>query len=54
VEIGWRAGRFDVFRVASAARDVARARTLRLDALEAAWLGRVELERTTGRVGGVR
>jgi cobalt-zinc-cadmium efflux system outer membrane protein len=48
VETGWLAGRFDVFRVATAARDVARARGLRLDALEAAWLERIALDRATG------
>jgi cobalt-zinc-cadmium efflux system outer membrane protein len=52
VEVGWRAGRFDVFRVASAARDVARARGLRLDALEAAWLERIALDRATGGASG--
>lgn len=48
VETGWRSGRFDIFRVATAARDVARVRSLRLDALEAAWLERISLERVTG------
>src|SRR4029079_1450421 len=37
VEAGWLAGRFDVFRVAAAARDVARVRASRLHPLEAAW-----------------
>lgn len=50
VETGWRSGRFDIFRVTSAARDVARIRSLRLDALEAAWLERVALERAAGAV----
>ena len=48
VESGWRAGRFDVFRVTSAARDLERARSLRLDALEAAWLERIALDRAVG------
>lgn len=48
VETGWRSGRFDIFRVTTAARDVARVRSLRLDALEAAWLDRIALDRATG------
>jgi outer membrane protein, heavy metal efflux system len=48
VEIGWRSGRFDIFRVTNAARDVARVRGLRLDALEAAWLERIAVERAIG------
>lgn len=52
VETGWRSGKLDVFRVASAARDVARAKGLRLDALEAAWVDRIELDRAAG--GGTR
>lgn len=51
VETGWRSGRFDVFRVTNAARDVARIRSLRLDALEAAWLERIALDRATGGGG---
>ena len=50
VEAGWLAGRFDVFRVATAARDVARTRGSRLDALEAAWLTRIALDRAAGGV----
>jgi outer membrane protein, heavy metal efflux system len=50
VEQGWLAGRFDVFRVATAARDVARVRASRLDALEAAWLARIALDRAAGGV----
>ena len=50
VEAGWLSGRFDVFRVASAARDVARVRGLRLDALEAAWMERIALDRAVGGV----
>lgn len=50
VEAGWLAGRFDMFRVATAARDVARARASRLDALEAAWLARIALDRAAGGV----
>ena len=50
VEQGWLAGRFDVFRVATAARDVARLRASRLDALEAAWVARIALDRAAGGV----
>lgn len=52
VEVGWLAGRFDVFRVASAARDVARVRAARLEALEGAWMARIALDRASG--GGTR
>ncbi|MBK6460204.1 MAG: TolC family protein [Myxococcales bacterium] len=48
VELGWIAGRFDIFRVTTAARDVARVRALRIDALEAAWLEHVALDYTVG------
>jgi cobalt-zinc-cadmium efflux system outer membrane protein len=48
VEEGWRSGEFDVFRVTSAARDVARLRGMRLDAIEAAWVERAALDRIVG------
>lgn len=48
VESGWRSGRFDIFRVTSATRDLARVRALRLDALEAAWMERIALDRAVG------
>ncbi|MFO0678317.1 MAG: TolC family protein [Polyangiaceae bacterium] len=48
VETGWLAGRFDIFRVTTASRDLARIRELRLDALEAVWLERIALERAVG------
>jgi outer membrane protein, heavy metal efflux system len=48
IETGWRSGRFDVLRVTSAARDLVRAKGLRLDALEAAWLDRIALEEAAG------
>ncbi|MBK6694944.1 MAG: TolC family protein [Myxococcales bacterium] len=48
VESGWRSGRFDIFRVVSAARDLARVRTARLDALETAWLARIAIDRAVG------
>lgn len=50
VEVGWLAGRFDMFRVATAARDVARVRAARLDALEGAWLARIALDRAAGGI----
>jgi cobalt-zinc-cadmium efflux system outer membrane protein len=48
VEVGWLAGRFDMFRVATAARDVARIRAARLEALESAWIARIALDRAAG------
>lgn len=48
IETGWRSGRFDIFRVTAAARDLVRARSMRLDALEAAWVERIALERAAG------
>jgi cobalt-zinc-cadmium efflux system outer membrane protein len=48
VEEGWRAGRFDVFRVTAAAHDLVRLRALRVDVLRRIWSERVVLERLTG------
>jgi outer membrane protein, heavy metal efflux system len=48
VEAGWRAGRFDLFRVTTAARDITRLRSRRLDAIEGAWLERIALFRAVG------
>ena len=48
IETGWRSGRFDIFRVTSAARDLVRMKAMRLDALEAAWVERIALERAAG------
>jgi outer membrane protein TolC len=48
VATGWRSGRFDIFRVTTAARDFARLLGLRLDALEAVWLERVALDYAVG------
>lgn len=48
IETGWKSGRFDVFRVTAAARDVARVRALRVDALEAVWMARLDLDRAVG------
>jgi len=47
-EAGFEAGRFDVFRLLNAARDSLRVRASRIDAIEAAWLARIELERAVG------
>ena len=47
-EAGYEAGRFDVFRLLSAARDSLRVRASRVNAIEAAWLFRIELERAVG------
>jgi cobalt-zinc-cadmium efflux system outer membrane protein len=47
-EAAWQAGRFDVFRVLAAARDAVRVRALRVEALEQAWIARIELERAAG------
>jgi cobalt-zinc-cadmium efflux system outer membrane protein len=48
VEAGFQAGRFDVFRWLAAARDSLRVRASRIDAIEATWLARIELERAVG------
>lgn len=48
IETGWNLGRFDVFRVTTAARDLGRLRSQALDALEGAWLQRAELDRAVG------
>jgi outer membrane protein TolC len=47
-EAGWQAGRFDVFRLLTAARDALRVRAHRIDALEAVWMSYIELERASG------
>jgi cobalt-zinc-cadmium efflux system outer membrane protein len=47
-EAGFQAGRFDVFRLLAAARDSLRVRVSRIDAIEAAWVARIELERAVG------
>ena len=52
VETGWLAGRFDIFRVTTASRDLARIRELQLDALESVWLERIALDRAVG--GGIQ
>lgn len=48
VEAGWRAGRFDIFRLTTATRELLRVRRERLETLAAAWHARVELERVSG------
>jgi cobalt-zinc-cadmium efflux system outer membrane protein len=48
VEQGWRAGRFDVFRLVAAAQDLARLRFMRVDVIERIWQERLILERLTG------
>jgi outer membrane protein, heavy metal efflux system len=47
-EAGWQAGRFDLFRLLTAARDALRVRATRVTVLEEAWLARIELERAVG------
>ncbi|HET8937522.1 MAG TPA: TolC family protein [Polyangiales bacterium] len=47
-EGGWRAGRFDWFRVAVAARNLMEVRAARIDALAALWSARVLLARARG------
>ena len=47
-EAGWQAGRFDLFRLLTAARDALRLRANRIDVLESAWIARIELERAVG------
>jgi cobalt-zinc-cadmium efflux system outer membrane protein len=47
-EAGWQAGRFDLFRLLTAARDALRVRATRIDVLEETWLARIELERAVG------
>lgn len=48
VEEGWRAGRFDVFRLTTATRDLLRVRRESLETLLSAWRDFVELERVSG------
>jgi cobalt-zinc-cadmium efflux system outer membrane protein len=47
-EAGWRAGRFDWFRVALAARDLVQVRAQRVEALSALWAQRIVLARARG------
>lgn len=48
IEEGWRAGRFDIFRLTGAARDTLRLEREHLETLSAAWADWVELQRTSG------
>jgi cobalt-zinc-cadmium efflux system outer membrane protein len=50
VEEGWKAGRFDIFRLTAATRELNRARRERLETLLAAWVDYVELQRASGGV----
>jgi cobalt-zinc-cadmium efflux system outer membrane protein len=47
-EAGWKAGRFDWFRVALAARDLVQVRAQRVEALSALWTQRIVLARARG------
>lgn len=48
VESGWLAGRFDIFRVVNAARNLTRLRTLKLHILGTAWKERIALAHAMG------
>ncbi|MCC6750717.1 MAG: TolC family protein [Deltaproteobacteria bacterium] len=51
VELGWQAGRFDIFRLTAAAADAAELHLARVDALEACWQAWVGLLEATGAEG---
>ncbi len=48
IEVGWRAGRFDIFRLTTATRELQRVERERLEALLGAWGDFVELQRVSG------
>ncbi|MBE2254074.1 MAG: TolC family protein [Myxococcus sp.] len=48
VEEGWKAGRFDLFRLTAATRELNRVRRERLETLSSAWADYVELQRASG------
>ncbi|HET6334272.1 MAG TPA: TolC family protein [Polyangiales bacterium] len=48
VETGWRAGRFDIFRLTTAAQSLVRMKAARVSVLERIWRQRMLLERWTG------
>jgi outer membrane protein TolC len=48
VETGWRAGRFDIFRLTTAAQSLVRMKAARVGVLERIWRQRMLLERWTG------
>lgn len=52
IEAGWRAGRFDVFRLTSTIRELQRVERERLETLLAAWSDYVELQRVSGALSG--
>ena len=45
---GWQAGKFDLFRVITASRELMEARLRHLDLLEELWVAAIELERAVG------
>ena len=45
---GWQAGKFDLFRVITASRELMEARLRHLDLLEELWVAAIELERSVG------
>jgi outer membrane protein, heavy metal efflux system len=47
---GWRAGKFDLFRVVQASREVGEARRAQLEAIRAFWQAVIELDRATGAI----
>ena len=48
IETGWTAGRFDVFRLTAATRDLIRAQRDHLEAVGIGWADFIELQRVTG------
>ncbi len=50
IEEGWRAGRFDVFRLTTVTRELQRVERERLETLLAAWADYVELQRVSGEL----
>ena len=48
VQQGWRAGKFDLFRVIQASREAGEARRRQLEVLGALWQASIELDRATG------
>ncbi len=47
---GWRAGKFDLFRVIQASRDVGEARRAQLEAIRDFWQAVIDLDRATGAI----
>jgi outer membrane protein TolC len=48
VEVGWRSGRYDLFRLTTALREVVRVEREWLESLAAAWADYIELQRVSG------